>query len=380
MKQLQRIAFIVDSEFFVKHVGVRSYVLNLIYILNINYLVDIIELLHLPCGTAIFKEVIIKKLYLKSLNFTTDTLNNKVINKIEVEQPLYQALSTKALVESKYDAIIFSNAWMIHNHNIDISTTTKTFGIMYDTIPNEYYLQKYNNIHLPLHDFAHLHYKGFSYFNKFCHKILCISEKSKTNYNILFPSSQNKTVSIIPPMNSYYFDIKINTNRKNVIILSTPLETRKGIDILPDLINGIAYIDEVIIYGDTDRSTPHSIKQFFKKLRKDIPVNWYKKITVNTLATCFNKSKLLICASSDEGLGIPIIEAQLCGCQIICYNKAPMNTITANNIYLVENDTKTSIDNINTILANTVDHNKIAQKAREKYKYEKVLKYFDSII
>jgi len=82
---------------------------------------------------------------------------------------------------------------------------------------------------------------------------------------------------------------------------------------------------------------------------------------------------MLFFPSREEGLGLPIIEAQLCGCRVVTTNEEPMNQLLCSGGYLMKEEKDINVKNMQKILQNNnFDYKKLCIEAREKFSIEKI--------
>ena len=129
------------------------------------------------------------------------------------------------------------------------------------------------------------------------------------------------------------------------------------------------------------RCTPKQFDRFFKELSVQRVV-YCPYIETVELIQMYQKCKLLLFPSWEEGLGFPIIEAQVCGCRVITTDKPPMNQLVVPGSYLLDvKSTSKSIQKIRDILkAPKYQYEKVSQLAWEKFSYEAVQKIIEEIL
>ena len=116
-------------------------------------------------------------------------------------------------------------------------------------------------------------------------------------------------------------------------------------------------------------------------MREDIQITWYKEITTDSLIKLFLKSSLCLFCSDDEGLGLPIIESQLCGCKVLCYDKPPMSDLVIEkDKFIVKNDKSLSIKNIDYCLKTKYDKNQLIKSANKKFNNKQFLTLINKIL
>jgi glycosyltransferase involved in cell wall biosynthesis len=146
------------------------------------------------------------------------------------------------------------------------------------------------------------------------------------------------------------------------IVLAGCFDLRKGLRDLPGLLNGIAdVVDEVVMYGGIRCPKPDAEK-FFKSLRVE-RVEWHLGATADQVRDLFRRSKLLLFPSTFEGLGLPLIEAQLGGCRVATYPISPMQDLALTGGITLATDAAESSAAIRRAVREPFDHAALAAEA-----------------
>ena len=187
---MKKIAFLVEDDFINLHVGVRNYIFSLYLSLKDFYDIDFI--FESKNSNLSFKRIIISDDFIVQNGFyknvsicgnKNDILKSlKTTNFNEEEFPINKDIYFQYIgdiEEQGYDALIITNPWLI-NFN-QMLPAKKVFGLVYDTIPIEYFF-KDSPIEYDKSHFAFKHHNGFKYYNKYCDNILFISKKSLNFY------------------------------------------------------------------------------------------------------------------------------------------------------------------------------------------------------
>lgn len=146
---------------------------------------------------------------------------------------------------------------------------------------------------------------------------------------------------------------------------------------MPELLNPVAeFIDILYIYG-IPRCPENMFDEFFKKLHvKKISYDPY--IKSDQLISLYKKCKVLLFPSLEEGLGLPIIEAQICGCRVVTTDKRPMNELCVEGSYVLKQNLKLDTEQMKQMICNKqFDYAKLSQDAKIKFSYNGILKVID---
>lgn len=287
----------------------------------------------------------------------------------------FQYLGTD-LENEKYDACIITNPWLL-TPIVDIKSP-KIIGIVYDLVPNEYSLVK----SVPPIDFASEHNIGYEYYNKHCNAIIAISKQTMDQYRRYYSSASGK-ISFFPPFMPYHFECGFHNEheiKENSIILAAPFDLRKGLKKIPKLLNPIKdWIDKIYIFGEP-RCAISDFDEFFKEIDARIKIVYYPTISYVDLIDLYSKCKVLLFPSKEEGLGLPIIEAQVCGCRPVTTNEEPMNQLTLNGSYLLSDDDEQDSKEIAKMLKEEFDYDELKRVARREFSIKRVIEMIEKII
>jgi glycosyl transferase GT4 family len=381
---VKRVAFLVEPNFKNLHYGVRNYFSTIKDILSNNFDTEYITYIILE-GEILWYRLVFEDIeniqeieedqcisikknfnYLKYLKFT-----NKIKKLNKMFNCYFQFLGTSI---EEYDICIITNPWLLDKRcNV---RAKKIYGIVYDFIANIFVLTEKNK---PL-DWANKHRIGYEIFNETCDYIVGISKIISEQYKNIYQDIEKKRIIYFPPFPpSYYKGIKYNGEKKeNAIILAAPFDKRKGLKNIPDLINSISSdLDCVYIFGQP-RCSEKDFNNFFKKINVK-SIKYYPSISNEGLIKLYKKSKFLLFPSIEEGLGLPLIEAQICGCRVVTSNKKPMNELGVIGNYYLQQDNKNNIDKkemLKILRNNDFDYKELSILAWEKFDFKKILNIF----
>jgi hypothetical protein len=78
----------------------------------------------------------------------------------------------------------------------------------------------------------------------------------------------------------------------------------------------------------------------------------------------FRRSKVLLFPSKYEGLGLPLLEAQLDGCRVATYPLSPMKDLALNGAVMLSDDVSVSVERLRHALQEPFDHQALQAQAR----------------
>ncbi len=213
----------------------------------------------------------------------------------------------------------FQNPWL--NPENTLPNSNKFYLMAYDTIPNRVYLAKPDDA--VVHRIAYEQQLAYKFADD-RDGILCITDDAKKQCQI-FGFGKKRGLKVLPLMlPPGYERIDIPLNRDRSVILSAPFNKRKGLSIMPDLLNA-GSLDRITIFGQPIEDIQHII-DFFTKLDTD-NVTWWINVDYETQKKLYLNSRVLLFPSISEGLGIPLLEAYACGCSALVSDISPLNKI-----------------------------------------------------
>jgi len=158
-------------------------------------------------------------------------------------------------------------------------------------------------------------------------KITVISEFSKNELLKTFKIDIRKIV-VIPNCVSdkfTYYQREFNKKRPNILIVGTKENKNlvRSVEALKDI------ECDVTIIGKLSESQKKKLKEF------DINYKNYFNLSYDEVIENYKKADLLLFATTYEGFGIPIIEAQAIGTPVITSDLQPMNDVAGKGALLV---------------------------------------------
>ncbi len=232
------------------------------------------------------------------------------------------------LGDEQYDIIVISNPWLVQFD--EKLPCKKLVGVVYDLVANKYALSGTTEDFM----WAYYHNRGYCYYLKYCDEIFAISELVKKEFNLFYHTDKCKMLSPFPPY-AYRNMTNKEIKKEKAIVLAAPFDKRKGMASIPEYLDMIgSNLECVYIYGKP-RCSIEDFNHFFECVEGK-KIVYYPYITSNDLFDLYRKCMFLLFPSIEEGLGIPIIEAQICGCRVVTTNKDPMRSLVLKGGYFLD--------------------------------------------
>lgn len=375
-----KIAFIVEYQFSQIHIGVRNYFLALATLLEkyadvdfLTYRIPYANQIHwsrvwIPNQiqrqyAGISQDVVFKghpsSVYQQYIDFV-DNQNN---NSGTIDVHFFD--TGKSINFNDYELVIITNPWLVVFN--DRLSQSRIIGIAYDTVPNVYTI---TNLNKPF-GFANLHRIGFDYYRNHCDYTLAISQKTADDLQKYFSFTHDQ-IRVLPPIiPSAYRNYQYQSRKKEYqVILASPFDPRKGLARMPKLIHGaIDHIQSLAIYGNI-RCSEELVRNFFMNLPKNLMITWYLQATTPSVQNLFESSEVLLFPSTEEGLGLPVIEAQLCGTRVVASDIDPLNQLALAGNFLLTGDDIQDIEILkNALKSPQITSNQLAHDASKIYSY-----------
>ena len=371
-----KIAFIVQPDWLTVHFGVRNLFVSCYKILK-QHAIDVDFVMPDIHGNKTnWYRVFPDSGFLTSHVKTTKLDKTKNYNKINaVPVDSINANSCKQYLGTSlkncYDVAVITNPWLM-DKPIDIDIK-KQIMICYDIVANKFALNQ--PVLLP---WGYAHNAGYQYGLRKNVHFLSISPKIDEEISDCYhPQFHSALPAILPPgfLNIPETDIV----KKNIVVLAAPFDPRKGLADIPKYLNALADdIDAVHIFG-RPRCGAELYDKFFKELK--VPVVHYIDITNDDLIELYKSAKILLFPSLEEGLGLPILEAQVCGCPVVTTDIPPMNKNVINGYgHILTGDDARDFNEMKKLLHDNIDYKKLSDDAQTRFSAEQIYKHFMSII
>ncbi|WP_178990239.1 glycosyltransferase family 4 protein [Winogradskyella schleiferi] len=158
-------------------------------------------------------------------------------------------------------------------------------------------------------------------------RITVISNFTKLELEKIIPFAKHKISVVNNPVNELFAFSDYNFNQSQPRILLIGTKPNKNLEMVLKALSTIP--SEIVLIGK-----PTDVQ---KKLVATLDLNFESRfnLSINEVVEEFKKSDLLCFASTYEGFGMPIIEAQAVGRPVITSNLGAMKEVAADTAYLV---------------------------------------------
>lgn len=144
--------------------------------------------------------------------------------------------------------------------------------------------------------------------------------------NKVFKSNQNQKLS----KNNYILAVSsIKENKNFLMVYESFILAQKEI---PDLY--------LYIIGDLNNNNFNNQEKLIKELHSHPQIKILGRITDNELIKYYSNAKAFIFPSFYEGFGIPVLEAQACGCPVIAANSSSLPEVLNNSAIMCNPNNK----------------------------------------
>src|SRR5574344_609028 len=176
--------------------------------------------------------------------------------------------------------------------------------------------------------------------------VICISNNTLEDFKKYYPFYKGKLKVIYHGYDDELFHTTNLSQKNKQVVFIGSRASYKNFDFTVKLlakINGLT----LTIIGGGDLSPSE------KNLLEQNLVNRYEKksfVTNQELSEIYNNAFALIYPSSYEGFGFPVIEAQACGCPVICQKLSSIPEVSGDKcIYVNSDDIEYSINQIQNL-------------------------------
>lgn len=383
---MKKIAFIVEPNFNVNHFGVRNYFVTIKSILSDDYLTEFVSYAnnggqYLWYKITVYNEkenqkddtaLVFTKGSNSELNYN-DILKFNRKNSGRRANYYFQSIG-QTLENEEYDMAIITNPWLV-SEGLKIKANVVA-GIVHDFVANTYV---FLNKEKPF-DWANCHRVGYDYYNEYCDFIFCNTPSTAQQYKEYFPNIDHTKIKFFDPLVTDQFrKVRFEKKQKEKsIILAAPFDLRKGLKKMPEILNGIVSDVETLYIFGAPRCRMEDFDEFFHKLVLKHIV-YYPYITYEGAIDLYSKSRVMLFPSFEEGLGIPLMEAQVCGCRVVTTNRAPMNQLTLAGSYLLTEDLTEDIQKISFMMQeDDFDYYSLSQQANNNFAGKGIKSFIDN--
>lgn len=163
--------------------------------------------------------------------------------------------------------------------------------------------------------------------------VICISESTKRDLVKFYPEYKGLTAFVHCGYDTdmYYYT---ETEKEEIVLSVGARESYKRFDLTVGLLKALPDCRLIIVGGG------NLTKQEKDMLEKEIPGRYEKSgyLTNDELRDLYNRAFFLSYCSDYEGFGIPPIEAQACGCPVVCQPKSSIPEVVGKSAVFVDSD------------------------------------------
>lgn len=178
--------------------------------------------------------------------------------------------------------------------------------------------------------------------------VICISENTKRDLFKYYPNYRGKIQVIYHGYDNNLYNFTGNNLEKrtlNVLFVGARA-SYKGFDFTVKLLSKLPKLKLKIVGGG-------NLTESETRLMEELIPNRFEKlgfVSNEDLAKLYNESFALFYLSEYEGFGFPVIEAQACGCPVICQKKSSIPEVSGDKcVYVDSADFESSVDAINEL-------------------------------
>ena len=364
-----RIAFIVQPDWLNNHFGVRNVFVTCFQILKLNGHDVEFVCFSQHMNKILFYKNIVQDSDLKSNVKETSVVIKRNYTKLVSKSKNVPEIFTQFLgtdIKDDYDAFIITNPWLL-NYPLDFGDKPQAL-ICYDCVANTFVLQGI----MDCLGWGFVHNIGYQYATENNMYFLSISEKTDKEIADFYSPKKHSALPPAPPCAFLDVNYGDNQEKENAIVLAAPFDLRKGLAKMPEILNTLKDDFETLYIYGTPRCSEKLYNEFYKRIKIKNIIH-YNEITSDDLINLYKKCKMLFFPSKEEGLGLPLIEAQLCGCRAVTTDAEPMNQLLCNGGYLLTGDNNVDVENMRKMLKdNKFDYKQLSLDAKEKFSTEKI--------
>ncbi|MBU2476824.1 glycosyltransferase [Candidatus Micrarchaeota archaeon] len=206
-------------------------------------------------------------------------------------------------------------------------------------------------------------------------KIIAISNYTKEQINKFLEYPKEKIKLVYPSIDAKVFfprkNKKILKNHsipENFVLCVGSEIPRKNLGLLIKAVAKLG-LNLVHISGFRDKKEKEKNRKLIKELKMEEKVFFIDNIIEETLAEFYSLADLFAFPSTEEGFGLPVLEAMACGCPVVCSNAASLPEAAGNAALIFEsNNLNDLIKKIETVLSNKKARKELIEKGLSRAK------------
>ncbi|WP_299099038.1 glycosyltransferase family 1 protein [uncultured Winogradskyella sp.] len=184
----------------------------------------------------------------------------------------------------------------------------------------------------------------------FVNRITVISNFTKLELEKVIPFAKKKIKVVHNPVNELFSCTNYIFNNKKPRILLLGTKPNKNLENVFQALSTIAC--EIVLIGKMTK------EQENLAIALDVKINSVFDLNIDEVIEAYKACDILCFASTYEGFGMPIIEAQAMGRPVITSNLGAMKEISANTAYLVN---PYSIENIRSGIVEVIENSELRE-------------------
>ncbi|ADV46667.1 glycosyltransferase family 4 protein [Nitratifractor salsuginis] len=197
--------------------------------------------------------------------------------------------------------------------------------------------------------------------------IFTVSKFSKKEIEELYKIDSNKINIVYNAINEIFKPIKIKNNQRYILGVSS-LNNQKNFHSMIDAFNQIADKNiKLYLVGGINRNFAST--KLLDEIDKNQNIILKGRVDDKELVELYSNATCFVYPSLYEGFGIPPLEAQACGCPVICSNAASLPEVCSDSVvYFDPYNVQDIKDKIELVLYNEELQNELRRKGFENIK------------
>ncbi len=152
-------------------------------------------------------------------------------------------------------------------------------------------------------------------------RIICISECTKRDVLEFYNVPERKVEVVYQPVNPIYYKPIEKDNSQPYMLYVGSINSRKN---LLGVVKAMELMPKdlqmPLIVAGGGGAYKQEVQKYIAEKRMEKLFVWPEMVGTNALQTLYTNAQLFIYPSFYEGFGLPVVEAQLCGCPVVTSN------------------------------------------------------------